>query len=151
MLKRSLRQASDAASRGAPGALVISGLSVIAVTYGLARYGFRDEATRVIVAMLEAADFSAHRLPEAFAGYDRSYGRKPVPYPTACTPQAWASAAPLLFVRTLLGLEPRNGQLLVDPRLPADFGRVRLSRMQAFGKRWDLEATGDQGHVRLAS
>ncbi|GIG94833.1 amylo-alpha-1,6-glucosidase [Plantactinospora mayteni] len=120
------------------------------IAYGLARYGFRDEATRVMVAMLQAADFSAHRLPEAFAGYDRSYGRKPVPYPTACTPQAWASAAPLLFVRTLLGLEARDGQLLLDPHLPEEFGRIRLHRMQAFGKRWDLEATGDQGHVRLS-
>ncbi|GIG87168.1 amylo-alpha-1,6-glucosidase [Plantactinospora endophytica] len=119
------------------------------IAHGLARYGFRDEATRIIVAMLEAADFSEHRLPEAFAGYDRSYGRKPVPYPTACTPQAWASAAPMLFVRSLLGLDALNGRVRIDPCLPPDFGRIRLSRLHAFGKRWDLEATGGQGHVRL--
>ncbi|MDG4787492.1 glycogen debranching N-terminal domain-containing protein [Micromonospora sp. WMMD1102] len=121
------------------------------IAYGLARYGFREEANRVILGMLAAADFSAHRLPEAFAGYDRSYGRKPVPYPTACTPQAWASAAPALFVRTLLGLEARNGEVRLDPHLPADLGRIRLSRLQAFGKCWDLEAIGNQGHVRLTT
>ncbi|WP_422769124.1 glycogen debranching N-terminal domain-containing protein [Plantactinospora sp. WMMC1484] len=119
------------------------------IAHGLARYGFRDEATRVILAMLEAADASGHRLPEAFAGYDRSYGRKPVPYPTACTPQAWASAAPLLFLRTLLGLEADNGRLRLDPRLPAELGRVTLGRLPAFGKHWDVEAVGGQGHVRL--
>ncbi|MFC6016748.1 glycogen debranching N-terminal domain-containing protein [Plantactinospora solaniradicis] len=121
------------------------------IAHGLNRYGFQAEATRIIVGMLEAADFSEHRLPEAFAGYDRSYGRKPVPYPTACTPQAWASAAPMLFLRTLLGLEARNGQLTLNPCLPRDFGRVKLLRLQAFGKRWDLEATGTQGHVRLST
>ena len=65
------------------------------IALGLARYGFRDEANRIAIALLDAATFSAHRLPEAFSGYDRSIGRFPVPYPTACSPQAWATGAPL--------------------------------------------------------
>ena len=62
---------------------------------GLARAGFRDEANRIALAQLEAASFTGHRLPEAFAGFERSISRFPVPYPTACSPQAWATGAPL--------------------------------------------------------
>jgi glycogen debranching enzyme len=120
------------------------------IASGLARYGFRDEANRIIVAMLQAAKFSQYRLPEALSGYDRRFGRVPVPYPTACSPQAWASGAPILFLRTMLGFGPRNGEVIVDPAIPKDIGWIRLTRTNAFGMRWDVEATGSQGYVRLA-
>ncbi|MFK3984703.1 glycogen debranching N-terminal domain-containing protein [Micromonospora sp. NPDC050397] len=120
------------------------------VAYGLARYGFRSEANRIIMAMVEAAKSSNFRLPEAFSGYDRSFGRVPVPYPTACDPQAWASGAPLLFLRTMLGLEPRQGRLVVDAALPPELGRIALRQLGAFGQRWDVEATGTQSSVRLS-
>jgi len=88
------------------------------IAYGMARYGYRQEANRVIVAMIEAASHSENRLPEAFSGYERSFGRVPVPYPTACNPQAWASGAPLLFLRTMLGLEVHDGRIEVDADVP---------------------------------
>ena len=96
------------------------------IAQGLARYGFRDEANRIALAMLEAAAFSAYRLPEAFSGYARSLGRFPVPYPTACSPQAWATGAPLLLVRAMLGLEARDGQVTLDPAVPDEIGRVSI-------------------------
>ena len=49
--------------------------------------------------------FFHHRLPEAFAGYAREATAFPVEYPTACSPQAWATGAPLLLSAALLGLE----------------------------------------------
>ena len=42
----------------------------------------------------------------------------PVQYPTACSPQAWSTGAPLLLLRTMLGLEPLGDHLVVDPALP---------------------------------
>ena len=121
------------------------------IAYGMARYGYRQEANRVIVAMIEAASYSENRLPEAFSGYERSFGRVPVPYPTACNPQAWASGAPLLFLRTMLGLEVRDGRIEVDADVPPEFGRVQLVGTNAFGKRWDIEANGRQSYVRLSA
>lgn len=73
---------------------------------GLARYGFTAEAARLAEALLEAADRFGGRLPELFCGFDRGEFPEPVPYPAACSPQAWASAAPFLLLRALLGLEP---------------------------------------------
>jgi glycogen debranching enzyme len=121
------------------------------IAHGLARYGFRQEANRISLALLKAATYSDFRLPEAFTGYDRPFGRVPVPYPTACSPQAWASGAPLLFLRTMLGLDARDGQLLLDPQIPEEIGRVRLAGTNAFGKRWDVEAIGRNSYIRLAA
>ncbi|MGK5741092.1 amylo-alpha-1,6-glucosidase [Micromonospora sp. URMC 103] len=120
------------------------------IAAGLARYGRHDDAFRIVEAMLEASSYSEHRLPEAFSGYDRTFGRRPVPYPTACNPQAWASGAPLLFLRTLLGLHPVGGRLVVDPHLPESIGRIRLRGVSAFGRRWDVHAEGRHGEVRPA-
>jgi glycogen debranching enzyme len=122
--------------------------SIIAM--GLARYGLRDEANRVSMGLLEAAAFSGYRLPEAFSGYPRSLGRFPVPYPTACSPQAWATGAPLLFVRAMLGLDARNGAITLDPNVPDEIGRIAIRGLRAFGSRWDLEAIGTSGNVRLS-
>jgi glycogen debranching enzyme len=120
------------------------------IALGLARYGFRDEANRIGLALLEAASFSDYRLPEAFAGFQRSLGAFPVPYPTACSPQAWATAAPFLFIQAMLGLEARAGRLTLNPRIPDEIGRISVSRVPAFGTYWDLEAIGTSGHVRLS-
>ena len=88
------------------------------IAMGLARYGYREEANRIAIAQIEAASHFAYRLPEAFSGYPRSVSRFPVPYPTACSPQAWSTAAPLALLRAMLGLNARHGELTLDPVLP---------------------------------
>jgi hypothetical protein len=80
----------------------------------------------------------------------------PVEYPTSCSPQAWATGAPLLLLRVLLGLEPVGNRLLVDPALPEMVGWLTLldipgrwGRMDAFG-RGKLELRGMPEHARPA-
>jgi len=121
------------------------------LTLGLARAGFRDAANRIALAQLEAASFTGHRLPEAFAGFERSISRFPVPYPTACSPQAWATGAPFVFIQAMLGLEARDGELRLDPVVPAEIGRIAIRRMRALGRDWDLEAAGRSGTIQRAS
>ena len=48
----------------------------------------------------------------------------PVSYPTSCSPQAWAAASPLLFLRTLLRFEPDIRGEQAAPRA----GGARLDR-----------------------
>jgi len=76
------------------------------IAAGLMRYGLVQEATDVATAMLDAAAAFDGRLPELFSGFPRDMYEAPLPFPTACSPQAWASAAPLLLLRTLLRLDP---------------------------------------------
>jgi glycogen debranching enzyme len=96
------------------------------IAAGLARYGRRQDANRLAIALLEAAGHFAYRLPEAFAGYPRAQTQVPVEYPSACSPQAWASAAPLLLLRVMLGLEPTANGLVVRPHLPTEINRLVL-------------------------
>ena len=118
------------------------------VALGLARAGFRDEANRIALAQLEAAAFTGNRLPEAFAGFERWVSRFPVPYPTACSPQAWATAAPFVFVQAMLGLDARDGELRLDPHVPDEIGRICVRRLHALGAEWEVEAVGSEGEVR---
>jgi glycogen debranching enzyme len=111
------------------------------VAWGLRRYGYRKEAAALAAGMLEAAELFHERLPEAFAGYPRPDTHYPVEYPTACSPQAWATGAPLLLVRTLLGLDSDGRHLIVDPALPPSIERLEVldipgawGRMDAFGR-----------------
>jgi glycogen debranching enzyme len=121
------------------------------IAMGLRRYGYREQAARVAMNMLEAATYFKGRLPEAFAGYSRALTEFPVEYPTACSPQAWASGAPLLLLRAMLGLEPTGDHLLVDPAIPSMLGQLELldipgrwGRIDAFGRgRVDTSAPGD--------
>ena len=111
------------------------------IAWGLRRYGFKDEAAIVAAGILDAAEFFEGRLPEAFGGYERSQTRYPVQYPTACSPQAWSTGAPLLLLRTMLGLEPQGEHLVVDAALPRAIGHLELldipgrwGRIDAFGR-----------------
>ena len=111
------------------------------VAWGLRRYGYKEEAARIAAGILDAARFFLGRLPEAFGGYPRAATKYPVQYPTSCSPQAWSTGAPLLLLRTMLGLEPAGEHLVVDPALPLGIGRIELldipgrwGRVDAFGR-----------------
>ena len=111
------------------------------IAWGLRRYGFKEGAALIAQGILDAAEFFDGRLPEAFGGYPREMTKYPVQYPTACSPQAWSTGAPLLLLRTMLGLEPIGDHLIVDPALPAGIGWIELldipgrwRRIDAFGR-----------------
>nr|MDT0658551.1 glycogen debranching N-terminal domain-containing protein [Micromonospora sp. DSM 115978] len=114
------------------------------IAWGLRRYGFAEEAGRIAEAMIQAAQFFQGRLPEAFAGYDREVTKYPVQYPTACSPQAWSAGTPLLLVRTMLGLEPHEGHLVVNPALPREFGRIELLDIPG---RWGVIDASGRGRI----
>ncbi len=96
---------------------------------GLSTYGFDEAAGTVASGLIDAASCFGGRLPELFAGFDRSDVPAPAPYPASCSPQAWAAASPLFIVRSLLGLQPDAvaGKLRLRPRLPDSFGRVQVT------------------------
>jgi glycogen debranching enzyme len=111
------------------------------IAWGLRRYGYKEGAAQIAAGILDAAEVFEGRLPEAFGGYDRDVTKYPVQYPTACSPQAWSTGAPLLLLRTMLGLEPIGDHLIVDPALPTSIGHLELldipgrwGRIDAFGR-----------------
>jgi glycogen debranching enzyme len=96
------------------------------IAAGLARYGHHDAAVTIASAILAAAPYFEHRLPEVFAGFPRPLTSVPVAFPTASRPQAWASGAPLLLLTTLLDLDPTCTDAEAD--LPRPFGQVVIRR-----------------------
>jgi glycogen debranching enzyme len=104
------------------------------VAEGMRRYGHREQASHLALMLVQAAEAFEYRLPEVFAGFARDETGAPVEYPTASRPQAWAAGAPLLALRTALGLDIVDGTLRIDPYLTDGWGRVRLENI-AIGQR----------------
>jgi len=66
---------------------------------GMAQAGFADEAAVVAERLVRLGAASDYRLPELCGG--EPVGRRPVPYPAACRPQAWAAAAAMVVLDIL--------------------------------------------------
>lgn len=117
------------------------------IAAGLSRYGFVEESQRVITALFDAGAASGGRLPELFTGLERGVLSMPVPYPTSCSPQAWAAASPLLCLRTLLRFDPwvPYGKTWLSPQVPEAIGPLRVEGIPLAGARVDVEVFADGG------
>jgi len=117
---------------------------------GLARYGLTEAALAVTNGLLDASQSWDGRLPEFFCGLDRSDVATPIPMPTSCSPQAWSSAAPLLLLRLLMGLEPGDdGQLTVNP-IPGGDGDIVLRGVRCGDGVYDVRAGDTVELVRVS-
>jgi glycogen debranching enzyme len=109
------------------------------IALGLARAGRVEEARLVVRALLDAAAHYDGRLPELFAGYERTDLATPVEIPTSARPQAWAAGTPALLLRALLELEavPDARSLRASARgLPVWAEGLELDGVRAHGRRW---------------
>ncbi|TWO71616.1 amylo-alpha-1,6-glucosidase [Caenimonas sedimenti] len=109
---------------------------------GMAGYGRTEDAVRLFSSLFDASlHFDLHRLPELFCGFPRRAGAGPTLYPVACSPQAWAAAAPFAILQACLGLEVRadTGEMVLKtPRLPPFIDWLRITRLGAPGPSCDL-------------
>jgi glycogen debranching enzyme len=111
------------------------------IALGLAQYGFRAEALRIVRTLFAAAAALDYQLPEVFGGFARSEAPQPIAYPTATKPQAWASGTPILLLQVLLDLTPdRQREVLRSAagEIPSWAGSLRLGPVQGFGTGWDV-------------
>ena len=112
------------------------------VAAGLGRYGLREQASRIFAGLFDASMyFDLHRLPELFCGFPRVAGETPTLYPQACSPQAWAAAAPLLCLQACLGLEVdgvNNRVCFHNPVLPAFLDHLHIRDLVVGNSTMDL-------------
>jgi glycogen debranching enzyme len=112
------------------------------IAAGFKRYGYHEEANRLVERIFEAAQhFADFRLPELFCGFDRDTSPIPVPYPVACSPQAWAAGSVFLFLETMLGLKPHadRGELELErPALPDWLQKVTVANLRVGDASLDL-------------
>jgi glycogen debranching enzyme len=105
------------------------------IASGLARYGLKQEALRILGALFEAGTFmELNRLPELFCGFHkRSDLEGPTLYPVACAPQAWAAASPYMLLESCLGITVRPVERVVEflsPKLPEGIDQIDLTNFR---------------------
>ena len=112
------------------------------IAAGMKRAGRHDAADRIATRIFEAAQHSPDfRLPELFCGFDRGLADVPVPYPVACSPQAWSAATALSLLQTMLGMRAdaaRNVLELDRPHLPSWLGKVTVHELRVGERTVDL-------------
>jgi len=106
------------------------------IVRGLTRYGLRHEAVKAFDGLYAAMGYCRdRRLPELFCGIGKRSGPL-VRYPVACSPQAWASAAPFLLLQSILGIHgdaPRGCLVVKNPSLPKNVRKLELHGMRVGG------------------
>jgi glycogen debranching enzyme len=99
--------------------------------------------------LLEASQyFRDARLPELFCGFERADSPLPVPYPVACSPQAWAAGSLFQLLDAMLGLDPDAAQhelCLAAPSLPEWLPEVRLLNLRVGDASVDLRIRRSNG------
>ncbi|MGY1583349.1 glycogen debranching N-terminal domain-containing protein [Streptomyces sp. MN13] len=102
---------------------------------GLAASGYEKEATSLLRGVVAAAEAFGHRLPEMYAGRQRTDGSAPLPHPAACRPAATAAAAGVLLLTTLAGIRPDAPARTVTlrPVRTAPLGELCLTGLRVAG------------------
>ncbi|WP_343243618.1 glycogen debranching N-terminal domain-containing protein [Streptomyces sp. SID13726] len=102
---------------------------------GLAAAGYEKEADSLLRGLLAAAETFGHRLPEMYAGEQRTEGSAPLPHPAACRPAATAAAAGVLLLSTLVGIRPDApaGTVTLRPVRSAPLGEIGLTGLRVAG------------------
>ena len=102
---------------------------------GLATAGYEKEAASLLRGLVDAAEAFGYRLPEMYAGEQRTAGAVPVPHPAACRPAAVAAAAGVHLLTVLAGIRPDvpGGTIALQPVRSAPLGAVRLSGLRVAG------------------
>ncbi|HET6356425.1 glycogen debranching N-terminal domain-containing protein [Streptomyces sp.] len=96
---------------------------------GLAATGHHTAAAALLDGLLEAAGGFDYRLPELHSGEQRRPGTRPAAYPASCRPQAWAAAAGVSLLASVLGLRPDvpAGRVGLQPLVTPKAGAVEVS------------------------
>ncbi|MGW7425139.1 glycogen debranching N-terminal domain-containing protein [Streptomyces sp. NPDC054813] len=110
---------------------------------GLAAAGYEKEAGGLLRGLLAAAEHFGHRLPEMFAGEQRTDGSAPLPHPAACRPAATAAASGVLLLTTLAGIRPDApaGTVTLRPVHSAPLGELGLTGLRVAGAPFSMRVS----------
>ncbi|MGW7415019.1 glycogen debranching N-terminal domain-containing protein [Streptomyces sp. NPDC054863] len=103
---------------------------------GLAAAGYEKEAGSLLRGLLDAATAFGHRLPEMYAGEQRTADSSPLPHPAACRPAAVSATAGIHLLATLVGIRPDApaGTVRLAPLSSAPLGALQLSGLRVAGE-----------------
>lgn len=113
------------------------------IAAGLARYGFQNEAMKILSALFSASLFiDMQRLPELYCGFKQRSGEGPTAYPVACSPQAWSVAAVFLLLQACLQIEINALEKTIvfnKPELPEYLDKIVINNLKTGDDYCDVE------------
>jgi len=122
------------------------------IAKGMANYDLTGHTERVFDALARAMPcLRDRRLPELYCGMSGQEGSL-VRYPVACSPQAWAAAAPFLLLQAVLGihLDGPHGRLWIrNPRMPSSMNRIDIDRLRVGASQVSLRICRSGKHCHV--
>ena len=122
------------------------------IAAGMGKTGHTDDAAKLFTGLMATAKANNWRLPELFGGFKKEEGLGPTAYPRACSPQAWAAAAPFQLLQAVLGLEvdAKKHEVKIDPNhWQKEWGTLRIKRLPVGDKTADIEISS--GELKIIS
>ncbi len=123
------------------------------IAYGLAQYGYKDAAMKILSGLFNASAFlELRRMPELFCGFGRRPGEGPTLYPVACSPQSWAAASVFMLLQACLGLSikaPVKQVHVSHPVLPDFLRTVEVKNLKVGDSSVDLVFQRREGDVGI--
>ena len=118
------------------------------IALGLRSVGAVEQALAVAQGILDMTLYQPyHRPPELFCGYDRVANNRPIQYPVACSPQAWATGTIFQLLQMMINLvpdAPNHCLRILDPALPKSIRQLSFKNLRIGSTSIDLEFTREQ-------
>lgn len=120
---------------------------------GLIRYNYHREANKVINGLIKASQyFNYNRLPELFCGFSQKETKRPIEYPVACSPQAWACGSIYLTIKSLLGINTDviNDRIYLKPIFPDMINKIEVKNLKIDDNRVDFTLIKEESHMKIS-
>ncbi|MEO0458613.1 MAG: amylo-alpha-1,6-glucosidase [Cyanobacteria bacterium P01_A01_bin.114] len=119
------------------------------IAAGLRSIGYIDQALEIAQGIFDMTSVQPYQCPpELFCGFERTPTNRPVRYPVACSPQAWATGTVFQLLQIMVNLVPdvpNNCLRIVHPTLPESVSYMSLKNLKIGHTLLDLEFERSQG------
>jgi glycogen debranching enzyme len=105
--------------------------------------GYTHQALEIAQGIFDMTSVQPYQCPpELFCGFERTPTNRPVRYPVACSPQAWATGTVFQLLQIMVNLVPdvpNNCLRIVQPTLPESISYLSLKNFKIGHTLLDLE------------
>ncbi len=113
------------------------------IAAGLRSLGYIEQALEIAQGIFDMTSLQPYQCPpELFCGFERTPTNRPVRYPVACSPQAWATGTVFQLLQIMVNLMPdvpNNCLRIVQPTLPASVSYISINNFKVGQTLLDLE------------
>ncbi|HEY9888245.1 MAG TPA: amylo-alpha-1,6-glucosidase [Candidatus Obscuribacterales bacterium] len=113
------------------------------IAAGLRSLGYTDQALEIAQGIFDMTSVQPYQCPpELFCGFERTPTNRPVRYPVACSPQAWATGTVFQLLQIMVNLvpdAPNNCLRIVQPTLPPSVSYMSVTNFKIGQTLLDLE------------